>query len=212
MRTGRRRAPTSNTSANITFLINPPTSNSDAGADLRDRRTWQHVQLRKELASAHDRPGDQMAKEHDEQQQLAKAADVQPLAAAGIDQHGDQLKAVERDADRQDHMPGDPVLCRRHGQSRRGDRIEQKRGVLERDQVGQDDGDADRDPLAIARFNAAETHIRKPGNRQKQREHAESGIRIEMSEAARRTIGRRGTGAMKKTTRVMAKSARNSCE
>ncbi len=52
-------------------------------------------------------------------------------------------------------------------------------GVLERDQVGQDHADADRDPRAIARFNAAKAHIRKRRDRQEEREHADAGVRIE---------------------------------
>ena len=60
--------------------------------------------IEEEFAGAHDRPGDQLREERDEERVIHIAADGGLFAAIDIDHIRDALESVEADAERKDDM------------------------------------------------------------------------------------------------------------
>ena len=70
--------------------------------DLIGTDPGRFAHLRQKIDGAHDRAGDQLRKESDEEGEVGEAPDCLDLAAVDVERIADALKRVEADAERQD--------------------------------------------------------------------------------------------------------------
>ena len=143
-------------SARNTFLAQPMTKNASALGEALGQPRPQRVgiELRHDLVVAHDRAGDQVRKQRDEQGDAPPGIAVR-IAARHVDQIAGELEGEEADADRQ--HDGDR---RRRQAEQRGNRSGEKSRVLEEDERGE--VERPRRPTASPRGRCADRARRRP--------------------------------------------------
>ena len=109
-------------SAMASFLEHAQDDQPKAEAHSRPAPALGPLDLRQEVLRSHDRPGDQVREEQDEQHEVAEVPLRLDPAAIDVDGVVDRFESVERDADRQNHA--------QHRQ--RGRRPELLQGVAQR--------------------------------------------------------------------------------
>ncbi len=168
----RRRAP-AGSPRSIAFFRDSREEQPEPAPDARGVGAGAPRELGQQLVPAHDGPGDELGKEGDEERVVREALDSRPVAPVGVHGQGDDLKAVERDAEGEQDLGNGEVEPQ--GVQQRQQALDDEGRVLEEDQEpqGERDRGGQQEPAPArvgARVDGTEEGVAHPDVGEEQRQ------------------------------------------